>query len=127
MARIFAPLIFLTILLSACTSHTHIQASDPETKIYVNGEYMGTGDAHYHDRKISFASNEVKLQKEGCQADYHTFSRNEGIHLGAVIAGYFWTWPYLWFADYKHHHGYDYQCESGNSNNTEEISESDKS
>ena len=110
MARIATLLLLSTVFFTGCTSHTHITTSDPDTKIYVNGEYWGKGDAHYHDRKISFATNEVKLQKEGCDPEYHEFSRNEGIDVGAVIAGYFWTWPYLWFADYKHRHTYDYQC-----------------
>lgn len=110
MTRTLAPVVLAVLLLSACSSHTYIKSSDPEAKIYVNGEYWGTGDAHYHDRKVSFATNDVKIQKEGCEPEFYQFSRNEGLDFGAVIAGYFWIWPYIWFADYKHHHGYDYQC-----------------
>ncbi len=110
MARI-AALVLATLFLSACTSHTHIQTSDADTKIYVNGEYWGTGDAYYHDKKISFATNEVKLLKEGCEPEYYRFSRNEGVDFGALIAAYYLYLPALWFADYKHHHDYVYQCE----------------
>ncbi len=108
--------IFISLLASlsliACTSTTHIDTTDPDAKIFVNGEYLGTGHAHYSDRKISFASNEVKIRKEGCRPQYHTFSRNEGLHLGAIIGGYLFTVPYLWVADYKPYREYDYQCEA---------------
>ena len=100
-----------SVTLLACTSTTHIDSSDPDAKIFVNGEYLGTGHAHYSDRKISFSSNEVKLRKEGCLPQYYTFTRNEGIDLGAIVGGYFLTFPYLWVADYKPYREYDYSCE----------------
>lgn len=102
----------ISMALIACTSHTHIDTTDQDAKIFVNGEYMGTGYAHYSDRKLSFASNEVKICKDGCQAENHMFTRNEGIHVGALFGGYLFTFPYLWAADYKPYREYDYVCET---------------
>lgn len=43
------------LALSACTGTTVIRSSDPDARIYVNGEYIGTGEATYSDRKVSFS------------------------------------------------------------------------
>ena len=42
-------------LLAACSSGTHIRVSDSDARIYVNGEYVGTGHGYYSDRKPAFS------------------------------------------------------------------------
>ncbi|HJN95081.1 MAG TPA: hypothetical protein QGF41_05150 [Gammaproteobacteria bacterium] len=38
-----AILILAILFTTACSSSTVIRSSDPDARIYVNGEYLGTG------------------------------------------------------------------------------------
>ncbi|MDX1570725.1 MAG: hypothetical protein R3200_09585 [Xanthomonadales bacterium] len=93
-----------------CASSTVIRSSDPDARIYVNGEYVGTGHAHYRDRKVSFAKNEVTIRKDGCAPAEYDFRRNEDPDFGAIVGGYFLTVPFLWTLEYKDEHAYEYDC-----------------
>ena len=97
--------------LVACASHTHIRISDPDARIYVNGEFVGTGHGRYADRKPAFTRQEVTLRKEGCADERYSFRRNERPDIGAIVSAYYLVLPILWFTQYKQHHQYEYACE----------------
>lgn len=97
-------------LLSACSSTTTIRASDPEARIYVNGEYVGTGKARYSDVKPAFTKQEVTLRKEGCKARHYSFRRNERPDVGAIVGAYLFAVPILWLTQYKPRHAYEFDC-----------------
>jgi|SRR5690606_1059357 len=96
--------------LAACSSGTTIRVSDPDARIYVNGEYVGTGHGRYSDRKPAFTKQKVTLRKEGCKPQHYTFRRNERPDLGAIVAGYYLALPILWFTQYKPHRAYEFDC-----------------
>jgi len=96
--------------LSACTGSTVIRSTDPDVRIYVNGEYIGTGEATYSDRKVSFSNNDVELRKPGCQTQAHSFRRNEEPEGGAIFTGILFTIPLLWVTEYKDEHAYEFDC-----------------
>jgi hypothetical protein len=96
--------------LTACSSGTHIKVSDTDARIYVNGEYVGTGDGYYSDRKPAFSKQEVTLRKDGCEERSYTMRRNERPDLGAIISAYYLAVPILWVTQYKHHHAYEFDC-----------------
>lgn len=98
------------LLLSACSSTTTIRSSDPEARIYVNGEYVGTGHAHYTDRKVAFSNNRVTLKKEGCAPNSYSFRRNEDPDGGAIVGGLLVGVPFLWVTEYKDQHAYEFEC-----------------
>jgi hypothetical protein len=98
-------------VLGGCASGTHISVSDPDARIYVNGEYVGTGKAYYSDRKLMFTKREVTLRKDGCEAQRYTFRRNERPDLGAIVGAYYLAVPVLWTAQYKGEHTYEFVCE----------------
>jgi hypothetical protein len=100
------------MFLSACSSTTTIKSSDPDARIYVNGEYVGTGEADYTDRKVAFSKNKVTLSKQGCVPTSHSFKRNEEADGGAIVAGFFVLVPFLWVTEYKDQHAYEYDCAS---------------
>jgi len=106
-------LIFLAGLaaLGACSSGTSIRVSDADARIYVNGEYVGTGKGYYSDRKPAFTKQEVTLSKDGCVDQSYTFRRNERPDLGAIVSAYYLVVPALWFTQYKDHHAYDFECD----------------
>jgi hypothetical protein len=96
--------------LAACSSGTHIKVSDNDARIYVNGEYVGTGDGYYSDRKPAFSKQEVTVRKDGCEEQSYTMRRNERPDLGAIISAYYLAVPILWVTQYKGHHAYEFEC-----------------
>jgi hypothetical protein len=96
--------------LGACSSGTSIRVSDPHARIYVNGEYVGTGKGYYSDRKPAFTKQEVTVRKEGCAEQSYTFRRNERPDLGAMVSAYYLAVPILWVTQYKNHHAYEFEC-----------------
>jgi hypothetical protein len=104
-------LVLAVATLSACSSTTHISSSDPDARIFVNGEYVGTGDAHYSDKKVAFSKNQVTIRKEGCEADNHSFKRNEKPDAGAIVGGILVFVPFLWVTEYKKERAYEYDCQ----------------
>jgi hypothetical protein len=104
-------LLAVVTTLAACSSGTSIHVSDPDARIYVDGEYVGAGKAHYSDRKLMFTKREVTLRKDGCEPQLYTFRRNERPDVGAIIGAYYLAVPLLWTAQYKDHHKYEFVCE----------------
>lgn len=98
------------IIFYGCSSTTLIN-TDPGVKIYVDGEYQGTGSASHTDSKIVGSSTSVTLQKEGCRSQNFTFSRTEEFDPGACAGGVFLTIPFLWIMKYKPTHTYQFTCE----------------
>ena len=87
-----------------------IRSSDPDSRIYVNGEYMGTGQGHANstDQKVAFSKNNVEIRKDGCAVENYSFRRSQEADVGAIVGGILWTVPFLWVAEYKPYHGYDF-------------------
>jgi hypothetical protein len=112
-------LLLLAVLatLAACSSGTSIHVSDPDARIYVDGEYAGTGKTYYSDRKLMFTKREVTLRKDGCEPQRYTFRRNERPDVGAIIGAYYLGVPLLWTAQYKGHRSYEFVCEQLTSDN----------
>ena len=103
-------MLLLMSAVTACSSSTVIRSSDPDSRIYVNGEYIGTGRAVYSDQKVAFSKNQVEIRKAGCRAENYSFRRNEEADVGAIVGGILVTVPFLWVTEYKPHHAYEYRC-----------------
>jgi hypothetical protein len=108
----WSTILFSILVLAACSSTTTIRSSDPEARIYVNGEYIGTGVADYTDRKVAFSNNDVVIRREGCAPRSFNFRRNEDPEAGAIFTGLFLTVPFLWVTEYKDEHAYEYDCDA---------------
>ncbi len=93
-----------------CTSSTVIKTSDPDARIFVNGEYVGTGEANYSDRKVAFAGNDVTLRKDGCEPVEYRFQRNEEADIGAIVGGFLVAVPFLWTLEYKEERAFEFDC-----------------
>jgi hypothetical protein len=96
--------------LAACSSGTHIRVSDDDARIYVNGDYVGTGDGYYFDRRPAFTTQKVTLRRDGCQEKSYTMRRNERPHYGAIISAAYLALPILWVTKYKGQHVYEFEC-----------------
>ena len=64
--------------LAGCSSGTSIRISDPDARIYVNGEYVGTGKGYYSDRKPAFTKQEVTVRKDGCEEQRYSSAATSG-------------------------------------------------
>ncbi len=94
----------------ACSSTTTIRATDPEAKVYIDGEYKGKGTVTHTDTKIVGSSTSVRLEKEGCEPMHYNFSRNEEFDAGACAGGVFVLVPFLWIQKYRPEHNFEYSC-----------------
>jgi hypothetical protein len=94
----------------ACSSTTMIRSTDPEAKIYVDGELKGRGTVTHTDTKIVGSTTSVRIEKDGCEPQYYTFSRNEEFDAGACAGGVFVLVPFLWIQKYKPERTYEYIC-----------------
>lgn len=108
---LFAGAASAAIALGACSSGTNIRVSDPQARIYVNDEYVGTGKGRYSDRKPAFTKQEVTVRRDGCVEQSYTLRRNERPDVGAIVSAYYLYVPILWLTQYKDRHAYEYDCE----------------
>ncbi|MHC1780625.1 MAG: PEGA domain-containing protein [Bacteroidales bacterium] len=99
--RAISSVLILSILLSSCASSTMINSGPENAKIYIDGEPVGKTPYLHTDTKIIGSTTTVKLEKEGYQPFYTTFSRNEQADAGAIIGGLFVWIPFLWTMKYK--------------------------
>ena len=95
---------------ASCSSTTLIRSTDPQAKIYVDGEFKGTGAATHTDTKTVGSSTSVRMEKPGCEPQYYNFTRNEEFDAGACAGGVFTLVPFLWIQKYKPEHNYEYNC-----------------
>jgi hypothetical protein len=94
-----------------CSSTTVIHSSDPDSKIYVDGELMGRGTVTHTDTKIVGSSTQVMIKKDGCEPQTFVFSRSEEFSVGPCIGGVFLLVPFLWVEGYRPQHNYEFECE----------------
>ena len=96
--------------LASCSSTTMIRSTDPQSKIYIDGELKGTGTATHTDTKMIGSTTNVRIEKPGCEPVYHSFSRNEEFDAGACAGGVFLLVPFLWVQKYKPERTFEYNC-----------------
>jgi len=105
-------IVLASIVFASCSSTTMIRSTDPQAKIYVDGEMKGTGVATHTDTKIMGSSTSVRIEKSGCEPAYYSFARNEEFDAGACAGGVFVLIPFLWIQKYKAERTYEYNCVS---------------
>ncbi|MBE0655835.1 MAG: PEGA domain-containing protein, partial [Bacteroidales bacterium] len=74
---------------------------------YINDEPLGRTPYTYTDTKIVGSTNIVRLELEGYEPLYTSFSRNEEVDPGAIIGGILVWVPFLWTMKYKPSHFYE--------------------
>lgn len=104
-------LVLTCAAICACSSGTQIRVSDEDARIYVNGDYVGTGDGYYSDRRPSFTTQQVTLRRPGCQEQSYVMRRNEKPHYGAIVSAAAFAVPIFWVAQYKAEHDYEFECQ----------------
>ncbi|MCF6168718.1 PEGA domain-containing protein [Lutibacter sp.] len=105
--KLISFILISSILLSSCSSATIISSIPSQSKLYVNGEFVGKTPYKYKDFKIVGATNTIRLEKEGYDNYISEFSKDEEVHVGAMIGGFFLLVPFLWVMKYKKAHLYE--------------------
>ena len=103
-------LVLTCAAISACSSGTQIRVSDENARIYVNGDYVGTGDGYYSDRRPSFTTQQVTLRRDGCVEQSYVMRRNGKPDYGAIVSAAAFAVPIFWVAKYKAEHDYEFEC-----------------
>lgn len=98
------------VALIGCSSTTLIRSTDPEAKIYVDGEYKGRGQYSHTDTKTIGSVTSVRLEKDGCEPMNYNFARNEEFDAGACAGGVFFLVPFLWIQKYRAERTYEFTC-----------------
>lgn len=102
-----ATFMVITLLFSSCASTTMIESNAVGAQVFLNGEKVGKTPYKHRDMKIVGSTTDVKLEKEGFETLQTSFSRDEKADVGAIIAGVFFLFPFLWTMKYKPVHNYE--------------------
>ncbi len=108
--KLMAICMSFTILFTSCASTTMIQTNVDEAELFLNGERVGKTPYKHRDMKIVGSTTEVRLEKEGYETFQTSFSRDEKADIGAIIAGVFFLFPFLWTMKYKPVHNYELEA-----------------
>lgn len=111
------------VLLSSCLSTTMIRSVPDGARVYINGEPVGITPCEYGDTRIVGCTNKVMLEKEGYETLYTSFSRDEEVDVGAIIAGFFVWVPFLWTMKYKPFHIYELKPANGEAPDGKSVTE----
>jgi hypothetical protein len=99
----------LTVLLTGCTSSTMLQTVPSGAKVYVNEQYRGTTPLFYSDQKIVGSSTMLRFVLEGYQDMNTQITRDERVHVGALVGGFVCGIPWLWVMKYDPVHTWELQ------------------
>jgi len=101
----------LLFLFSSCSSATLIRTSQPDVKIYVDGEFKGSGEFLHKDAKVWGSDTRVRLEKDGCAPQTFSFTRNEEWDVLPCVGGVILI-PLLWAKKYHPEHYFEYSCKN---------------
>lgn len=110
--RVVSGIICVSILCS-CVSTTTLKSTQPGTKIFADGHYLGEGSVSYSDKKVSGSDTVIELKKEGFADKTVTINRSGQVNVGAIVGGIllaptlFGLLFFLWSTDYKPYYVFD--------------------
>jgi len=99
----------LSILIAGCSSTTILHSVPSGAKLYVNDEYRGTTPYVYRDQKIVGSSTAIRLSLVGYKDLNTVLQRDERLHVGALVGGFFFVVPWLWVMQYERSHTWELQ------------------
>jgi hypothetical protein len=87
-------------LFQSCMSKTLIQSYPTGAKVFIDGYMVGITPYTHRDYKIVGMETKLRLDFEGYESFYTSFSRDEKPAVGAIIAGFFFVLPWFWALKY---------------------------
>ncbi len=95
------------LVLDGCWSSTVIQSVPEGAKLYLDSEPVGVTPYEYRDNKFTATMTTVRLEMNGYEPLYTSFSRDEQVMPGPAVAGFFVLIPWLWVMGYNPIHTYE--------------------
>ena len=95
------------IFFNSCASTTTIHSYPEDAKIYLNDSFVGYTPFILKDTKILGTTTEVTLKKEGYETLYIDITKDERLHVGALIGGLFVWVPFLWLMQYEKQYNFE--------------------
>ncbi len=105
--KITAIVLSATLLLSSCASSTLISSNPNGATLYLDGKNVGTTPYMHTDMKITGAATSILVVMDGYQDFNGLLKKNEKANVGAIVAGFFLLFPFLWATEYDAMHTYD--------------------
>ena len=99
----------LLLVLIGCSSTTVLQSVPSGAKLYVNEQYRGTTPYLYRDEKIVGSTTSIRLTLDGYKDFTTVLQRDERVHVGALVGGFFFVVPWLWVMQYDRTHIWEMQ------------------
>lgn len=98
-----------TVLLAGCTSSTLLQTVPNGAKVYVNQQYRGITPMTYSDQKIVGSTTTLRFLLDGYEDLNTQLTRDERVHVGALVGGFVCGIPWLWVMKYDPVHTWELQ------------------
>ncbi|PKR80629.1 hypothetical protein CW751_09675 [Brumimicrobium salinarum] len=96
-----ALLLAMTLFLTSCASTTMINSVPSGANVYIDSEPVGTTPYSHTDSKVTGSTTRIKLTKDGYEDFYYPMTKDEEVHVGAVVGGFLIMIPFLWTLKYK--------------------------
>lgn len=121
LARPIAFVIAATVLFTGCASTTLIDSVPSGANLYLDGEYVGVTPHTMTDTKLVGTCTSVRMEKKNYYRFQTNICRAEEVDGGAVVAGVFLYFPFLWTMKYKPTHIYELNPMPGNEAAVEKL------
>lgn len=92
-----------------CKSSITINSVPQGATLYIDGQRVGQTPYVQTDAAIVGSSKSVKLEMAGFQTLDGAFEKDGDANIGAIIAGVFFLFPFLWTLDYPEQVTYELQ------------------
>ncbi|MFA5625713.1 MAG: PEGA domain-containing protein, partial [Bradymonadales bacterium] len=98
--------IVLILFTFSCSSSTLITSEPSGAQLFINGKNVGQTPYKHKDMKITGSTLSVRLEMEGYETLSTHITKNEDLHVGALIGGIFFLWPFIWILEYDEAYHY---------------------
>ncbi|MBN2664843.1 MAG: SHOCT domain-containing protein, partial [Bacteroidales bacterium] len=102
----YLSVLFIFSFLQSCMSSTVINTEPQDADVYINGIHAGKTPFVLVDRKLSMSTTYISIEKDGYLPLDTYIVKDEKVNVGAVVAGIFLYYPWLWVFEYQPYHNY---------------------
>ena len=97
--------LLMALTLAGCASTTTIRSKPSGATVYVDNRLVGVTPCIYSDRRTSFSTVSVRLEKEGYEPVTTVMRRSGGVEYSALFFGGF-IFPLFWMMGYRGEYSY---------------------
>lgn len=99
--------ILIAAVFASCSSSTMITSTPSGAKLYIDGEMVGTTPYKHRDYKPMMSKLSIRLEKPGYETLHTDITKDDDVHVGAAIGGFFLFFPWIWVMEYKGNYHYE--------------------